>query len=65
MLEVRRMADEQRLALEHTQQMLQHLTESILATLRDLIEENAQLRAENHIVGGSTPPPTAVMDASP
>ena len=33
--------------LERSEQMLQQLTESILATLRDLIEENAQLRAEN------------------
>ena len=41
------MADERRMELERTEQMLQQLTESILATLRDLIEENAQLRTEN------------------
>ena len=41
------MADERRMELERTEQMLQQLTESILATLRDLIGENAQLRTEN------------------
>jgi regulator of replication initiation timing len=47
MIEVRRMADEQRAELEQAEQMLQQLTESILATLRDVIEENTKLRAEN------------------
>ena len=42
------MADERRTDLEHVEQLLQQLTESILATLQDLIEENAQLRAENN-----------------
>ena len=41
------MADEQRLDLEHAERLFQQLSESILATLRDLVEENAQLRAEN------------------
>ena len=41
------MTDERRADLERTVQMLQQLTESILTTLRDLIEENVQLRAEN------------------
>jgi regulator of replication initiation timing len=47
MVEVRRMMDERRSDVEHAELMLQQLTEPILATLRDLIEENAQLRAEN------------------
>ena len=31
---------------ERVQQLLEHLAESVSTTMRDLVEENAQLRAE-------------------